>query len=174
IALPTWIESQGGFDQVSMETRVEIVAQVADALYAAHDAGVLHRDVKPGNILIGGSKDDPQAKLSDFGIGQVLSREVLGDVTAHGLTQTLIGSSSGSGTQMYLAPEVMRGQVSTQQSDIFALGVVLYQAYVCDFMHPLTTDWEESVQDPQIRDDLRKCFASDPSKRFAAPDRLWE
>jgi WD40 repeat protein/class 3 adenylate cyclase/tRNA A-37 threonylcarbamoyl transferase component Bud32 len=173
-ALPAWIHSQGGFDRVPLETRVEIIAQVAEALQAAHNAGVLHRDVKPGNILLAGSVERPQAKLSDFGIGQVLSREVLGDVTAHGLTQTLMGSSSGSGTQMYLAPEVLRGQPSSQQSDIFALGVVLYQAFVCDFMHPLTTDWEESVQDPQIRDDLRKCFASDPSKRFAAAERLAE
>lgn len=173
-SLPTWMESQGGFDRVPMETRVEIVAQVAEALHAAHDAGVLHRDVKPGNILLNGRVDDPQAKLSDFGIGQVLSLEVLGDVTAHGLTQTLMGSSSGSGTQMYLAPELMRGQPSSAQSDIFALGVVLYQAYVCDFQHPLTADWEDDIPDPQIRDDLRKCFATDPAKRFATAERLAE
>jgi WD40 repeat protein/class 3 adenylate cyclase/tRNA A-37 threonylcarbamoyl transferase component Bud32 len=173
-AMPTWIESQGGFDHVPMETRVEIVAQVAEALHAAHDAGVLHRDVKPSNILLQGTVEEPRAKLSDFGIGQVMSLEVLGDVTAHGLTQTLVGSSSGSGTQMYLAPEVLRGQASTPQSDIFALGVVLYQAYVRDFSHPLTTDWEENIQDPQIREDLRRCFASDPAKRFTNAERLAE
>jgi WD40 repeat protein/class 3 adenylate cyclase/tRNA A-37 threonylcarbamoyl transferase component Bud32 len=173
-ALPAWIESHGGFDRVPLETRVDIVAQVAEALHAAHAAGVLHRDVKPGNILMSGGVEEPLAKLSDFGIGQVLSLEALGGVTAHGLTQTLMGSSSGSGTQMYLAPEVLRGQPSSQQSDVFALGVVLYQAYVGDFLNPLTTDWEEAVQDPLIREDLRKCFASDPAKRFATAERLAE
>lgn len=173
-AFSTWIASHGGFENVPMESCVEIVAQVADALQAAHEAGVLHRDVKPGNILLSGTVEAPQAKLSDFGIGQVLSIEVLGGVTAHGLTQTLVGSSSASGTQMYLAPEVVRGQPSTPQSDIYALGVVLYQAYVGDFQQPLTTDWEEAIHDTQIREDLRKCFASDPSKRFASAERLAE
>ncbi|HVJ81730.1 MAG TPA: protein kinase, partial [Planctomycetia bacterium] len=173
-ALPEWVESQGGIEAVPVETRVEIVAQVADALHAAHKAGVLHRDVKPANILLSGHVSDPRAKLSDFGIGQVLSLEALGNVTAHGLTQTLMGSSSGSGTQMYLAPEVVRGQASSPQSDIFALGVVLFQSYIGDFYRPLTTDWEEMVHDSHVREDLKQCFASDPAKRFPSADRFAE
>ncbi|HEY5910816.1 MAG TPA: serine/threonine-protein kinase, partial [Verrucomicrobiae bacterium] len=202
--LRSWCEARGGVDKVPLEVRLEIVAQAADALQAAHDAGVIHRDVKPGNILISGqwsvvssqqpndqastlnrepvadsqpSTLNPQlsVKLTDFGIGQVTSEDVLKEVTRAGFTQTLLSpSSSHVGTQLYMAPELLAGKPASTRSDIYSLGVVLYQMVVGDFRKPLTSDWPRHVQDALLREDLENCFAGAPEERFAAAGLLAE
>jgi eukaryotic-like serine/threonine-protein kinase len=90
-----------------------IGAQVASALAAAHKLGIMHRDVKPGNILVG---DGDDAKLSDFGIARA---EV--DAT---LTQT----GMMTGTPAYLAPEIATGEGPSPASDVWALGATIYAA----------------------------------------------
>src|SRR5206468_1048607 len=100
---------QGSVEKIPLGARLEIVAQIADALHAAHTAGVIHRDVKPGNILISqpvAPGAQPIAKLSDFGIGQVLSAEALAGMTKAGFTKSIEASpaSAQSGTQLYMAP----------------------------------------------------------------------
>lgn len=87
--------------------------QIALALAAAHAARIVHRDVKPGNILI---TDDGTAKITDFGVSRAV-----GDIT---VTQT----GMVAGTPAYLAPEVARGQIPTSASDVFSLGATLYAA----------------------------------------------
>ena len=90
-----------------------IGAQIATALAAAHDAGIVHRDITPGNILLG---EDGSVKLTDFGISRAVD-----DVAA---TKT----GPFAGTPAYLAPEVALGSEPTGASDVFSLGATLYAA----------------------------------------------
>ena len=91
----------------------EIGTQLAGALVAAHEAGIVHRDIKPGNILLA---ESGEAKLTDFGISRAI-----GDVTVTGTGEML-------GTPAYIAPEVAQGQPASAASDVFSLGATLYAA----------------------------------------------
>ncbi|WP_280201890.1 serine/threonine-protein kinase, partial [Nocardia cyriacigeorgica] len=102
----------GGRTLPGMEV-AKIGAQAAAALAAAHDAGIVHRDVKPANLLVA---DDGTVKITDFGISRAV-----GDVTV-----TATGFLAG--TPAYLAPEVARGENPEPASDVFALGSTLYAA----------------------------------------------
>ena len=73
-----------------------------------------------------------------------------------------------------MAPELFSGKSASIRSDIYALGVVLYQLLVGDFSRPVTTDWAEQIADPLLREDLEKCFAGDPQERFAGAGQLAE
>ena len=98
-----------------VEQVAQIGAQVADGLAATHAAGIVHRDVKPANILIGrGDRVEGVVKITDFGISHAS-----GDVT---LTQT----GQITGTPAFLSPEVAQGQEPTPSSDVFSLGATLY------------------------------------------------
>jgi serine/threonine-protein kinase len=97
----------------SLPRRLEVVRQVVLALEHAHERGVLHRDIKPGNILI---TRDGRVKVADFGIGKLLTAG--GDLTRTG---QMIGSPA------YMSPEQIRGEKLDGRSDFFSLGVVLYE-----------------------------------------------
>jgi CRP-like cAMP-binding protein len=95
---------------------LHIAEQIADGLHAAHDAGFVHRDVKPSNIML---RADGTPVLTDFGLVGLLSAEASG--------QRLTATNVFMGTADYLAPEVVQGTGAGPQSDLYALGVVLYE-----------------------------------------------
>ncbi len=107
-----------------------VVAQVAEALDVAHKAGVVHRDVKPGNVLL---SEDGRVMVTDFGIAKAL-QESEGDLTVTGTTL---------GTVKYLAPEQVEGGPVDARTDVYALGVILYEL-VCG-RPPFTGDSDAAV-----------------------------
>jgi serine/threonine protein kinase/Tfp pilus assembly protein PilF len=104
---------------------VEIAVQVASALAAAHEAGVVHRDIKPENIML---RPDGYAKVLDFGIAK-LTEQRMGSDDHTGETTAMLQTRLGLvlGTACYMSPEQARGQKVDARSDIWSLGVVLYE-----------------------------------------------
>ncbi|MDI1242274.1 MAG: serine/threonine-protein kinase, partial [bacterium] len=142
----------------------EIARQICAGLAAAHDNGVLHRDLKPANIMIDGRG---KARVTDFGVS-VVAKEIQ-------------GAEAMSGTPAYMAPEQLTGKEVTQKSDIYSLGLVLYElftgkrAYNSDNLLELMSMHEASsptspsshVQhlDPLVESVTLRCLEKDPSKR---------
>ena len=175
-----WAEEQGGLTEVPLGVRLEIVAQMATALAAAHSVGVLHKDVKPSNVLIGVAKDgEPQAQLADFGVGAVTEAKRLADagITALGLTapsEARSMSASYSGTRLYTAPEVLEGKPATLQADIYALGLMLYQVVVGDLSRALAPGWRRDVAEELLCEDIAAAVDGSPERRLGNALRLAE
>jgi serine/threonine-protein kinase len=143
---------------------------VLAAMAAAHAAGIVHRDIKPGNILL---SEDGRAKIADFGIARESDSLLVDPTNANALT----------GTPAYVAPERINGHAATARSDIWALGVVLYEALAgCkpfDGPTPLAVAMAVRDDDPTPLAELRpavdpvmasvitRAMASDPDARFA-------
>jgi serine/threonine-protein kinase len=104
--------------KISAPLAVRIVRQVCRALGAAHARGVVHRDMKPENVFLVGSLQNPNVKVIDFGISKV------GDAAGAALTRT----GMIMGTPSYMAPEQARGDKVDQRADIYAVGGILYRA----------------------------------------------
>jgi serine/threonine-protein kinase len=174
--LAAWAAEQGGLARIPLATRLEIVAQVATALAAAHSVGVLHKDVKPANVLMTADGDGQvQIKLSDFGIGHVTEKQRLAEagITVVGLTDVNEAGSPVGGTRLYMAPELLEGKPATVRADIYALGVVLFQMVVGDFARALAPGWERSVTDPLLREDIAAAV-DDFDQRLGDVSRLAE
>jgi serine/threonine protein kinase len=175
--LAEWAERQGGLARIPMAHRLRLLVDVARAVAAAHQLDILHKDLKPGNILIATRPDGTtQIKIADFGSASLLAPARLGalGITNLGFTNTGSDAASLSGTLMYLAPEVHAGQYPTAASDVYALGLLLYQIVVGDFRKPLAPGWEANVGDPLVREDIAEAASGDPARRFKTAGELVE
>src|SRR5438552_8982404 len=104
---------------------LEIAVQVASALAAAHVAGVVHRDIKPENIML---RPDGYVKVLDFGIAKLTEQRPASDSDMRETTATLqTRPGLVLGTARYMSPEQARGQKVDARTDIWSLGVVLYE-----------------------------------------------
>jgi len=174
--LAEWAEAQGGLSRIPFETRLQLFVDVVKALAAAHDIGVLHKDLKPGNVLIvPGRNAEWQIKLADFGSASLFepSRLQALGITNLGFTASL-EMQAMTGTLMYLAPEVLSGQSPSASADVYALGVLLYQLTIGDFRKPLAPGWEVEIQDPLLREDIADAACGDPAKRISSASDLVE
>lgn len=128
------IASRGAMDQ---QEALQIMDQLLAAIIEAHKNNIIHRDIKPQNILI---KDDGTVKIADFGIATV------SDAVQLTQTDTVLGSVH------YLAPELARGEVASFQSDIYALGITLYE--MLTGKAPYSGDTPVQIAMKHMREDL--------------------
>ncbi len=105
----------------------EVFSQVAAGLAHAHSKQVVHRDLKPGNILLSKEKDGFCVKIIDFGIARVLRPESEEKKNLSSTTQTLTNTGKLLGSPAYMSPEQCKGQQATSLSDIYSLGCIMYE-----------------------------------------------
>jgi DNA-binding beta-propeller fold protein YncE/predicted Ser/Thr protein kinase len=135
---------------------VHLLGQVAEALDAAHAAGIVHRDVKPHNILVEGER----AYLSDFGLAKAYAET---------------GSGSGAsivGTVEYMAPEQWRGERVGPEADVYALGCVLYEALTAIVPYARKEADTEPEIPKGIEAVIKRAVSKDPSERYASASAL--
>jgi serine/threonine-protein kinase len=159
-------------DALQLHEALGIAIQVADAVATAHQHGILHRDLKPGNIMVvrrGGPSGPPAAKLLDFGLAKSMTTDA--DVT-----RTAAGTVIG--TAAYMAPEQAEGKPADARSDVFSFGAVLYELLAGH--RPFEGATSAQVLSAVLRDDPRplrttvpalerivhRCLAKDPGQRL--------
>lgn len=159
--------------RMSVEDALKFTMNIADAVGYAHQRGMVHRDIKPANIML---DMQGQAILMDFGIVKILG----GD--SHTSTGAVVG------TARYMSPELIRGEVADQRSDIYSLGVTLYEMlsgrppFVADsamtlmMMHlndpvPDVRGFRADIQ-PEIVAIIQKCLAKDRNDRYQSAAEL--
>src|SRR5213076_863095 len=115
-----------GRGRINPHTALEIAVQVASALAAAHEAGVVHRDIKPENIML---RPDGYVKVLDFGIAKLAESAFAKAAADRAGSMTLAETNLGSilGTVRYMSPEQARGASVDKRTDVWSLGVVLYE-----------------------------------------------
>ncbi|WP_243042501.1 protein kinase domain-containing protein [Dyella sedimenti] len=169
-SLLDWAAAHGGLAAIPLARRLGVAAAVARAVAAVHGVGILHKDLKPANILIEERGGDFRIRLADFGSGQVLDDDLLAAyaITVPESTDEPAPGGGRSGTALYRAPELVGDAVPTMRSDIYALGLVLFQLAVADFGRSLAPGWEEQLADPVLRTDIAEAAAGDPARRLAS------
>lgn len=173
--LIAWAKQAGGLAAIPVERRLAVAAQIARAVAAIHRLGVLHKDLKPANILVFDDGSTQHVRLADFGSGRLVDDTVLErfQITDPGsLEQDLGKDEPRSGTLAYRAPELVGDAMPTTGSDIYALGLILYQLVAGDFTKALAPGWEAKINDPLLREDIGLAAALDPEQRLASGDLL--
>ena len=163
-----YVEGQPLSGPLAVEEAVKLALQIAAALEEAHSRGILHRDLKPGNILVTGKGS---GKLIDFGLAKLMTD------SDSDTTQTMEGTVLG--TAAYMAPEQAEGKPLDERSDIFSFGAVLYEMLsgnrafrgksTATVLSAVLRDDPLPLQAPaELQRIVGRCLAKQPRDRFAS------
>jgi eukaryotic-like serine/threonine-protein kinase len=171
---------------IPIRTALDYAVQIAHGLAAAHEKGIIHKDLKPDNVFV---TSDGRVKILDFGLAKLIDQESTGVVSSV-LPTSRPGTSPGLvlGTTGYMSPEQVRGELVDRRTDIFALGVVLYEmltgrrAFVRETVpETMTAILRDDIPDinssnsqvaQSLEQLLRRCLDKDPARRFQSMQDL--
>lgn len=159
---------------IPIQEALALARQMAEALDAAHEKGIVHRDFKPGNVKI---KPDGTVKVLDFGLAKTGGAPMAASSDSPTLTIAQTEAGVILGTASYMAPEQAKGKPVDKRADIYAFGAVLYEMLTGKRLHQggCTTEVLASVMKeepgwdavpPQVRRLLQRCLEKDPQKRL--------
>ena len=160
-----WAGTRGGLAMLDLQARISLCMRLCEAVAGLHEIGVIHKDLKPENLYPVCDGDGQwRIVLADLGAGGALSSSRFAEL---GLTMSIVADTAShhAGSLLYMAPEVIAGEAPTQRSDVFALGVLLYQLVVGDLRRSLAPGWEADVDDELLREDIALAAASNPQRR---------
>ncbi len=161
----TLAERLRGPNPIPVKEGLAILRQMAAGLVAIHDAGIVHRDIKPNNIMLDGTGADVRLWITDFGLARALE----GDTT-------LSGGGAVAGTPSYIAPELLQGHPHSQGSDLYAFGIVMHEVFTGQ--RPIAApDSSSVIVSPRMNSPklpsfcshlIRECLDLDPKRRCQA------
>lgn len=171
-SLSNWRRDAGGIAALTLAQRLQLFIGLCRTVAELHGLGILHKDIKPQNLFPLDTTDGCKLLLGDLGIsggdlppGIAASGLALGDATLH-------ESTALSGTALYTAPEVLAGHSHTTRSDLYALGVLLFQMATGDLHNSLAPGWEEQLHNELLCADIAWAAHSDPEKRLGDAAQL--
>ena len=140
--------------RLAQDKAIEFARKICAGLSAAHERGVLHRDLKPANIMIDGRG---QVRITDFGLAALAAEIPLSDLR--------------SGTPAYMSPEQKAGKEVTTRSDLYSLGLVLYEMFTGKCRADTQTNPTEIIKDldPAVERVILRCLEEDPKRRPSSP-----
>ncbi|MFN7935911.1 MAG: protein kinase [Bryobacteraceae bacterium] len=168
---------------VPVRQLLDIAVQVADGLSAAHRMRFVHRDLKPENVIL---TPDGRPKILDFGLAKQMPNPIVGS----GEQATMVASPTIEGTVVgtvhYMSPEQARGRVMDTRSDVFSMGIILYEMAVGQYPFPRESSAEVlnaiiNDEPPEmgaaipatLRWTIQRCLAKDPDERYHSTRDLW-
>ena len=164
---------------LALDQIVEIASALAQALAAAHEKGIVHRDLKPANVMV---TDDGRIKVLDFGLAKDVRADKSSDATLTSAAQTAVGVVMG--TLPYMSPEQIAGRAIDHRTDIFSLGVILYE--MTSGLRPFQGESAAELASAILRDTprplnqlragvpeelsrvIRRCLEKIPADRFSS------
>ena len=173
-----WAEAQRATVGLRAEVCLQVFLDLVDTVAVTHGCGILHTRIEPEDVLVAsplGGEDRWRVKLTNFTFASLDGPEQDQSQPSESEPEQPPrewGASSRRGMEvngfspMYRAPEVAAGTAPTRSSDLYSLGIILFQLLCGDFYRPLTPDWVDFIEDATLRGDIAEATNSDPRRRI--------